>query len=43
MLKNHFESAGASTEYGDTAELFPVEGLDATVLSTEMLDSVSTT
>jgi hypothetical protein len=32
MLKGHFESAGASIDYGDAAGLFPVEELDATVL-----------
>jgi len=30
MLKGHFESAGASIEYGDAGSLFPVEELDAT-------------
>ena len=32
MLKGHFESAGASIEYGDAGFLFPVDELDATVL-----------
>ncbi|WP_302081103.1 hypothetical protein [Salinibaculum rarum] len=32
MLKGHFTSAGASIDYGDATELFPVDGLDATVL-----------
>jgi len=32
MLKEHFESAGASIDYGDAAGLFPVENLDTTVL-----------
>ncbi|MBX0325672.1 hypothetical protein EGH21_21890 [Halomicroarcula sp. F13] len=32
MLKGHFESAGASIEYGAAGCLFPVEELDATVL-----------
>lgn len=32
MLKGHFRSAGASIDYGDAAELFPVDELDATVL-----------
>jgi len=32
MLKGHFESAGASIEYGDASCLFPVDELDATVL-----------
>ncbi|MDZ5811481.1 hypothetical protein U4E84_08995 [Halorubrum sp. AD140] len=32
MLKEHFESVGASIEYGDASCLFPVEELDATVL-----------
>jgi hypothetical protein len=31
MPKGHFESAGASIEYGDAACLFPVDDLDATV------------
>ena len=31
MLKGHFESAGASIEYGATGCLFPVDKLDATV------------
>lgn len=31
MLKGHFESAGASLEYGDAGFLFPVDDLDATV------------
>jgi len=31
MLKGHFESAGASIEYGDADCLFPVDELDATV------------
>ncbi|WP_302081088.1 hypothetical protein [Salinibaculum rarum] len=32
MLKGHFTSAGASIDYGDATEFFPVDGLDATVL-----------
>jgi hypothetical protein len=32
MLKGHFRSAGASIDYGDAAELFPVDDLDASVL-----------
>ena len=32
MPKGHFESAGASIEYGDASCLFPVDELDATVL-----------
>lgn len=32
MLKGHFESAGASIEYGAADCLFPVDELDATVL-----------
>ena len=32
MLNGHFESAGASIEYGAAGCLFPVEELDATVL-----------
>ena len=32
MLKGHFESAGASIEYGAAGCLFPVDELDATVL-----------
>ena len=32
MLKGHFESAGASIEYGAAGCLFPVDDLDATVL-----------
>ncbi|MFC3959504.1 hypothetical protein [Halovivax cerinus] len=32
MFKGHFESAGASIEYGAAGCLFPVEELDATVL-----------
>lgn len=32
MSKEHFESAGASIDYGDAAGLFPVDDLDATVL-----------
>ena len=32
MPKEHFESAGASIEYGAAGCLFPVEELDATVL-----------
>jgi hypothetical protein len=32
MLKGHFQSAGATIDYGDAAELFPVDELDATVL-----------
>jgi hypothetical protein len=32
MLKGHFSSAGASIDYGDAAELFPVDELDATML-----------
>jgi hypothetical protein len=32
MLEGHFESAGASIEYGDAGVLFPVEELDAAVL-----------
>ena len=32
MLKGHFESAGASIDYGDTTGLFPVDELDSTVL-----------
>jgi len=32
MPKGHFRSAGASIDYGDTAGLFPVDDLDATVL-----------
>lgn len=32
MLKGHFESAGASIEYGHADCLFPVDALDATVL-----------
>ncbi|SFH66977.1 hypothetical protein SAMN04488066_11642 [Halorubrum aquaticum] len=32
MLKGHFESAGASIEYGDAGFLFPVDELDATVI-----------
>jgi hypothetical protein len=32
MLKGHFESAGASIEYGNARFLFPVAELDATVL-----------
>ena len=32
MLKGHFQSAGASIEYGDAGCLFPVDELDATVL-----------
>jgi len=31
MLKGHFESAGASIEYGAAGCLFPVDDLDATV------------
>ena len=31
MSKRHFESAGASIEYGDAGCLFPVDKLDATV------------
>lgn len=31
MLKGHFESAGASIDYGDATGLFPVDELDATV------------
>lgn len=32
MPKEHFESAGASIDYGDAVCLFPVNELDATVL-----------
>ena len=32
MSSGHFESAGASLEYGDADCLFPVDALDATVL-----------
>lgn len=32
MLRDHFESAGASIEYGAAGCLFPVDELDATVL-----------
>jgi len=32
MLQGHFESAGASIEYGAAGCLFPVDELDATVL-----------
>ncbi|WP_338742313.1 hypothetical protein [Haloplanus salilacus] len=32
MLKGHFESAGASIEYGAAGCLFPVDELDAAVL-----------
>ncbi|MFC7020208.1 MULTISPECIES: hypothetical protein [Haloarcula] len=32
MLEGHFESAGASIEYGDADCLFPVDALDATIL-----------
>jgi len=32
MLKGHFESSGASIEYGAAGCLFPVDDLDATVL-----------
>ncbi|MFC7199020.1 hypothetical protein [Halospeciosus flavus] len=32
MLKGHFESAGATIEYGAASCLFPVDELDATVL-----------
>ena len=32
MLQGHFESAGASIEYGAADCLFPVDELDATVL-----------
>jgi hypothetical protein len=32
MLQGHFESAGASIEYGAAGCLFPVNELDATVL-----------
>ena len=32
MLKGHFESAGASIDYGGAGCLFPVDELDATVL-----------
>jgi len=32
MPKGHFESAGASIEYGAAGCLFPVDDLDATVL-----------
>lgn len=31
MLKGHFDSAGASIDYGDATALFPVDELDATV------------
>ena len=32
MPKGHFRSAGASIDYGDASELFPVDDLDASVL-----------
>lgn len=32
MPKGHFESAGASIDYGAASRLFPVDDLDATVL-----------
>lgn len=32
MHKRHYTSAGASIDYGDAVELFPVEALEATVL-----------
>lgn len=32
MPKGHFRSAAASIDYGDAADLFPVEELDAEVL-----------
>ncbi|WP_092693954.1 hypothetical protein [Halorientalis regularis] len=32
MPKEHFQSATASIDYGDAAELFPVDDLDAEVL-----------
>lgn len=32
MPKGHFESAGASIDYGDAVYLFPVDELDTTVL-----------
>lgn len=45
MLKGHFESAGATLEYGDARELFPVDSLDATVYQSRdaeiTLDSVA--
>ncbi|QDX41169.1 hypothetical protein [Salarchaeum sp. JOR-1] len=32
MPRGHFGSAGASIDYGDATDLFPVDELDATVL-----------